>query len=340
MTPADANPLGAFLRAQGAVVLDGGLATTLESHGRDLNDPLWSARVILEDPDALARVHTEFLEAGADVIATATYQATLEGFMNRGLSREEAVAAMEKAVEVAVGARDRFWETFAAGSGAVALSPSGKESGRRLRPLVAASIGPYGAYLADGSEYTGAYPLDETALAAFHRPRWEILAASDADLLACETIPSGPEVRALLRLLDETPDRWAWISVQCRDARTLADGTPLEEAAALCDAVPHVAAVGVNCVSPDLVSGILQVLRGATEKPVAVYPNSGEGWDGRAKRWTGRGVSLVHRAREWREEGARVLGGCCRVSPSAIGAMRRELMDAGGGDGPAPPAVS
>jgi S-methylmethionine-dependent homocysteine/selenocysteine methylase len=199
------------------VVLDGGLATALESHGQDLADPLWSARVLLEAPDLVRRVHMDYLAAGADCIATVTYQATFEGFTRRGLTDAEAGEAFHLAVRLALEARDDFW------------SEAGNRQGR-LRPLVAASVGPYGAFLADGSEYTGAYDLDEAGLTAFHRRRWNLLAGSGVDLLACETIPSLVEARALLGLLSETAGRWAWLSFQCRDEARLADGTPLVEA--------------------------------------------------------------------------------------------------------------
>lgn len=311
------SPFAPFLERQGFVLLDGGLATALEDRGQALDDPLWSARVLLDAPEAVAEVHRAYLEAGADVIATVTYQATFQGFAMRGLDDAGAEAAFHRAVALAVDARDAFWGRGAHREG-------------RLRPLVAASVGPYGAFLADGSEYRGDYGLDQAELAGFHRRRWHVLAESDADLLGCETVPSGVEARALLALLDETPGAWAWFSFQCRDAAHLADGTPLAEVADSCAAHPRVAAVGVNCVPPALVSGALASLAGAGTLPLMAYPNSGEVYDAVTKTWRpgGAGAGLPELASAWRREGARVLGGCCRTGPDTIRALRETLAGA------------
>ena len=296
-------------------VLDGGLATALEARGHDLNDALWSARVLLDDPEAVGRVHREYLAAGADCIATATYQATLAGFAVRGLDSEAATGVLKRAVDLAASARDAFW-----------AEPENRKG--RARPLVAGSVGPYGAFLANGSEYTGRYDLDDRALYEFHRSRWRILAESGADLIACETIPSGPEVQVLLRLLDETPGVWAWISFSCGPGAHLADGTPLARAARWCDAHDRVAAVGVNCVPPSRVPELIADVRKATRKPVAAYPNSGERYDAASKRW-GRAPTpydLPAAARDWVGAGASVVGGCCRVGPRQITEIRRAIL--------------
>lgn len=314
------SPFEPFLRDQGFVLLDGGLATALEDRGHDLADPLWSAKVFLEAPVAVRRVHLDYLRAGADCIATVTYQATFEGLGARGLGEAEAEASLQRAVGLATEARDAFWA-------------DGRNRLGRLRPLVAASVGPYGAYLANGAEYTGAYGVDEDALCAWHRRRWHVLARSAADLLACETIPSFPEARALVRLLAETPGRWAWISFQCRDGAHLADGTPLEEAAAYCARAPGLAAVGVNCVPPAHVSALLAQARRGTDVPLVAYPNSGERYDPAAKAWRPGAAALqgepsrelAEGAPRWLALGAGVLGGCCRTGPRTIAGMRRAL---------------
>ncbi|MEE9534822.1 MAG: homocysteine S-methyltransferase, partial [Acidimicrobiia bacterium] len=186
------NPIAGFVERQGIMMLDGGLATALEVRGYDLDDELWSAKVLLEAPDAIREVHLDFLAAGADCISTSTYQASLPGFRKRGLSDAKGVELLRRSVRLAVEARDAFWS-----------EPSNRQG--RLRPLVAASVGPYGAFLADGSEYTGRYDIDDDDLDAFHRSRWHVLADSQADLLACETIPSQREAGVLLQLLRETP---------------------------------------------------------------------------------------------------------------------------------------
>ncbi|SEG84642.1 homocysteine S-methyltransferase [Nonomuraea solani] len=284
------------------LVLDGGLATRLERLGADLSDDLWSARLLLEEPGLIRRAHADYFAAGADVATTASYQATFPGFARRGLDAAEAGRLMRLSVELAGQARD--------------------EAGRGL---VAASVGPYGAYLANGAEYTGDYGLDEDGLYAWHLPRWEVLAEAGADLLACETIPSYPEARALARLLAATPGVKAWISFSCRDDERLNDGSPIVEAAALFGGNPQVVAVGVNCTAPRHIPGLIARLSGGL--PVVVYPNSGETWDAAARRWTGltEPGEYGEAAEEWRRAGASLIGGCCRTTPEHIRQIRAHL---------------
>lgn len=308
------NPIERIVTHQGVMVVDGGLATALEARGCDLHDDLWSAKVLLETPDVIREAHRDFLEAGADCIATATYQATIPGFCKRGLTEEEGADLLRQAVQLAVEARDEFWS-----------EPPNRHG--RLKPLVAASIGPYGAYLADGSEYTGHYDIGEGDLYAFHRDRWRVLAGTEADLLACETIPSQSEARVLLRLLRETPGRWAWISFSCRDGTHLSDGGRLVDAVRACDGEAQVAAVGINCTSPDLISSLINEARIATDKPVIVYPNSGEGYDAAAKSWAGAPpiADWGQVCSQWIREGATGVGGCCRVSAEQIARIREAV---------------
>jgi len=312
MQSAAENPIEAFAKRQGIVVLDGGLATALEARGHDLDDELWSAGVLLEAPDAIRQVHLDFLAAGADCIVTSSYQASLPGFRKRGLSDNEGIELLRRSVGLAVEARHAFW---------------GDRLNRkdRLPPLVAASIGPYGAFLADGSEYTGRYGIDDDDLFEFHRSRWKILAESEADLLACETIPSRQEAGVLLRLLRETPAKWAWMSFSCSDETHLSDGSRLVDVARDCDAEPHVAAVGINCTSPKLISALIKEVRKGTGKPVIVYPNSGERYSSDRKTWMGTPplVDWEEASGEWARLGAVGIGGCCRVGPQEIGKVRR-----------------
>ncbi|MEV4893317.1 homocysteine S-methyltransferase [Nonomuraea sp. NPDC055795] len=276
------------------LVLDGGLATHLEALGADLRDELWSARLLLENPDLIRAVHAAYFAAGADVATTASYQASVHGFMARGLDGSEAARLITLSVELAAQARDE------AGGG-----------------LVAASVGPYGAYLANGAEYTGDYDLDEDGLRAWHEPRWEILAAAEPDMMAVETIPSYQEARAIARLLEETPQVKVWVSFSCRDEAHLNDGTPITEAAALFSGNPQVVAVGVNCTAPRHIPGLISRL---TELPVVVYPNSGETWDAENRRWLGLSdpMEFGQAAKEWQELGASLIGGCCRTTPEHI----------------------
>ncbi len=319
----------AFLNSQGFVLLDGGLATELESAGHDLNDPLWSAKVLLEDPDAVLAAHTAYLYGGADCVITATYQATLEGLAALGVARAEAEDIMRSAVDLAVCARDRFWtepanRTWAGRrhGGGPAVRPTA-----RTRPLVAASIGPYGAFLADGSEYHGNYGVGPDALADFHRPRLHLLADSTIDILACETIPSFTEARVLAALVEDATDKPAWFTFTCRDERRLSDGTPIEEMAAWADETAGVSAVGVNCTPARLLPPIIRALAAATAKPVVAYPNGGGEWDAVTKTW-GRADAEPdwgQVCRRWVGAGAAAVGGCCRVGPEDISAMRTAL---------------
>jgi homocysteine S-methyltransferase len=304
------NPLQPFLVRQGFVMLDGGLATEMEKHGADLNDDLWSARMLIEAPELIRQVHTDFLDAGADVIATATYQASFEGFKNAGYSAAQAERLMRLSVDLAVLARETFW----------AETPLRHQ---RLRPLVAASIGPYGATLHDGSEYHGNYGLGKQDLIDFHRPRMDILADSEADLFAFETIPSVLEAEALLELLGEFPEKQAWLSFSCRDGASVSHGELFSDGIDLAAQSEQIVGAGLNCTAPEFVTSLLDSVSGSAV-PLVVYPNSGEQWNPDGNRWTGEHCDDIP-VREWYEKGARVLGGCCRVSTDAIANMRAEL---------------
>jgi homocysteine S-methyltransferase len=305
------NPFEPILRDRGTVFLDGGLATALEARGHDLDDPLWSARVLVDQPEEIAEVHRAYLEAGADCVTTASYQATPQGFAEAGFTEPETLSLLDRSVRLALDARDGFWERAA--------------SEARSRPLVAAGIGPYGAYLADGSEYTGDYDLGQAALGAFHRLRFHRLAESRADLLALETIPSLPEARALAGLLAET-DAWAWFSFSCRDGRHLRDGSTVEDAVRAVADAPRVAAIGVNCTHPRYVPGLVSRIRALTDLPVLAYPNSGEEYRPETKSWSGDSATRwTDEAHSWVEAGVSIVGGCCRVGPEAIGTLRRAL---------------
>jgi homocysteine S-methyltransferase len=288
------DPLEPFIARRGAVVLDGGLATELEARGLALDDPLWSARALIDSPALVAAVHRDYLEAGADVIETATYQATIPGLTARGLSARDARRLLRSAVSLACRERDAFWEGRA-------------PRGSRARPLIAASIGSYGAFLADGSEYRGDFGVDANALANWHRHRLRLLEESGADLLAFETIPSLVEAEALVRLLAERDGPPAWLSFQARDGESLADG--------------------VNCVPPALVASLLGRLAAATTKPLIAYPNRGDAWDAAHRRWItgGKSVAFDRHVAEWRAAGARVIGGCCGTTPSDTRAITAAL---------------
>jgi homocysteine S-methyltransferase len=306
-----ADPLGPFLADGGMLVLDGGLATELERAGFDLDHPLWSARVLAEAPEAITAVHRAYLEAGADCVTTASYQASVSGFWRAGLTESQAVAMLRRSVSLAREAREAFWSDPANHPG-------------RERPLVAASVGPYGAYLANGAEYTGAYDLTETQLADFHRDRFRVLADAGPDLLACETIPSAVEARALLSLVAVEPSVRAWLSFSCRDGERLCDGTRFADVVREVDAQPNVVAVGVNCTAPQHVEALLRGAAAVTDKPLVAYPNSGERYDAAARSWCGASdaADWGEYAKTWRSAGARLVGGCCRTGPAHVRAIR------------------
>jgi S-methylmethionine-dependent homocysteine/selenocysteine methylase len=308
-SPTPLDPLGDLLAGGRPIVLDGGLATELEAGGADLSDALWSARLLLEDPAAIVRAHLAFYRAGADVATTASYQASFEGFARRGLDREAAATLMRRSVELASDAR--------------AIAQAERDGERPL--LVAASVGPYGAFLADGSEYRGRYGLSVAALRDFHRARMEALLAASPDLLAIETIPEIEEGEALAGLVAELGGR-AWLSFTCADGAHLRSGAPVEEAFALADEAEGVVAVGINCTAPGFARELAVRATAVTDKPVVVYPNSGEDWDPVDRRWVGSGEQVDAAAVEgWIAAGARLIGGCCRVTPVQIGEVAAAL---------------
>lgn len=272
--------------ARRVVVLDGGLATELERRGHDLSDALWSARLLRDDPAAIAGVHRAFVAAGADVITSASYQASFDGL------GANAPQLLRLSVELA------------------------RDAGA---PCVAASVGPYGAVLADGSEYRGDYGLSVAQLRAWHRPRLDVLANAGADVLAVETIPCLAEVEALCAELASLGAP-AWLSITCAGLRTRA-GERAAEAFAMARDCGAVIATGVNCTEPGDVAALVRQAVATSGKPVVAYPNSGESWDARARCWTGERRFGAELAREWIDAGARLVGGCCRVRPEDIAAL-------------------
>lgn len=293
------------------LLIDGGLSNVLENEGCDLNHKLWSAHVLESDPEAIIQVHLVYLRSGAQCITTSSYQATIQGFIDVGYNKNQAESYILKSVELAEEAIIRF-----------------KRNNKNvLQPLIAASIGPYGAYLADGSEYRGNYGLTNEELQSFHQSRIDLLNRSNADILACETIPSFQEIKVLASILKETK-KPAWISFSCKDEKHINDGTAIEECAAYLSSHPRIFAIGVNCTSPEYISGIIKSIQsGSPLKKIVVYPNSGEAYNARSKTWIG--VSdpklFIEMAKEWLELGADIIGGCCRIGPAHIAQLARLL---------------
>ncbi|MGB7804264.1 MAG: homocysteine S-methyltransferase [Actinomycetota bacterium] len=286
-------------RFQGPLVLDGGMANELERGGADLRDALWSARLLKDDPGSIRRVHEAFFNAGADVAISASYQASFSGFADHGIEAEEAASLMRLSV-------------------ALAREAAAADGSDRL---VAASVGPFGATLADGSEYRGDYGLSAGALAMFHRPRFETLLEAEPDLLAIETIPSIVEAEALVTLLEDYPEARAWISFSCRDGACISDGTPFADAVALAASSDRVIAVGVNCTPPGFIPSLLDGAE--TTKPLLAYPNVGSTWDAASRSWIleGERPDPGASAITWRSAGATIVGGCCGTTPDDIRAI-------------------
>jgi len=291
------------------VLLDGGFATVLERRGHDLSDDLWSARLLLDDPAEVRATHLAFYRAGARVATTASYQASYDGFASRGLSRDDSATLMRRSV------------TLAREAAELAEAEDG------VPRLVAASVGPYGAVLADGSEYSGAYGVSSDVLRSFHAERLEVLAAAGADLLAVETIPSEQEVTVLLDALSSHGSSVpAWLSLTCADTSTTRAGEPVSRVFGLARDVDAVIAVGVNCTAPPYVEALVSAAVSASGKPGVAYPNSGESWDGATRSWGGDGAVVdVALAERWVAAGARYVGGCCRVGSADIARLAAGL---------------
>jgi homocysteine S-methyltransferase len=286
------------------IILDGGLSNVLEAQGCDLNHKLWSAKMIINNPEAIVKTHLSYLEAGAACITTSSYQATVAGFMDLGATKSEAEKLLLLSVALAEEARSTFLN-----------------QNKNNDPIyIAASIGPYGAFLADGSEYKGKYSLSEEALESFHLKRIKVLETSNADFLAFETIPSLVEIKILSKILMKST-KSSWVSFSCKDAHHLNDGEKISDAAKLLAHHPTVFAIGVNCTAPQYISEIIQTLKtSAPDKRIIVYPNSGEVYDVNTKSWSGISDPDVFQkmAIEWLESGADILGGCCRIGPDHI----------------------
>lgn len=294
------------------IILDGGLATELENQGFDLSSNLWSAKLLLENPQAIIDAHRAYYDAGAQITISASYQATQKAFMSLGKSASESQGLITQSIQLAKIAREDFLRE----------NPEIINS-----PLVAASIGPYGASLADGSEYTGNYDIDDKGLAEFHRQRLHWLDSSGADVLACETIPSRQEAQVLCELLLQvnTP---AWISFSCIDGKRCCDGSSIAEIARLFVDHPKVLAIGINCTSPLHINSLIREIKSVSPGlAIVVYPNSGEHYHADTGSWQGTSspIECGAAAVNWYRSGAKLIGGCCRMGPAHIKEISHHL---------------
>ena len=297
------NPIVSLFHYKPFLILDGALATELEAHGYDLSSSLWSAEILIKQPSLIQQVHEDYFRAGADIAITASYQASLPGLASHGIGEKDALELIKQSVVLAKSARAKVSET---------------EPGRVM--LVAGSVGPYGAYLADGSEYRGDYETSSESLRVFHEPRIDALLDAGVDVLAFETLPSHQEAMVLRDILRERPEAFAWFSFTLRGAGHISDGTSLKAVLSELDSCEQVVALGCNCVSVDMVAGALAQYSSFTCKPLIAYPNSGEIWDAESKTWSGRQHNdvLAPNAEKWYRLGAKILGGCCRTTPFDI----------------------
>ncbi|XP_042489412.1 homocysteine S-methyltransferase 2-like [Macadamia integrifolia] len=318
-------------KSSGCAVIDGGLATELERQGADLNDPLWSAKCLLSSPELIRRVHLDYLEAGADILITASYQATIQGFETKGLTREASEALLQRSVKIALDARNIYYERCKD----CTTDDTGNGKFFKTRPiLVAASVGSYGAYLADGSEYSGQYgdAVNVETLKDFHRRRVQVLAGSGADLIAFETTPNKLEAQAYAQLLEEEDINIpAWFSFNSKDGVNVVSGDSWPECVAIADSCEKVVAVGINCTPPRFIHGLIVSAKKVTTKPILIYPNSGETYDADRKEWVeSTRVSdqdFVSYVSKWHEIGASLIGGCCRTTPNTIRGITRALRE-------------
>jgi homocysteine S-methyltransferase len=294
------------LDLNGLHVLDGAMATELERKGFNLDGPLWSAHVLESSPEAIAEVHRAYLEAGADCLLTASSQVSAEGFQQIGYDPEDAAKAADGALRASVAIAEKVRSEY------LAASP------RRI--WIAASLGPYGAMLHNGAEYHGNYECSYEELVGFHGRRIAVLAETNADFLAFESIPSLEEARAILTALRSFPDVPAYLSFTCRDGRHVSHGETLRECAELLDGQRQIIGIGVNCTRPELIAGLIREVAEVTRKPVIVYPNSGEEWDAVDRCWLGDGQikDFGELALRWRNAGAQWIGGCCRTGPDHV----------------------
>ena len=292
-----------LLKNNKLVIIDGAMATQLEARGCDINDELWSAKMLAERPELIEDVHYTYFEVGADIGISASYQATVPGFMKKGFSREESENLVKKSMTPLINARNKYQQKHP----------------ERKNLVASAAIGPYGAYLADGSEYRGDYKVEPEVIEAFHKERMQLLKDAGAEIFACETLPCLWEAEIILKAAKEL-DVPCWFSFSCKDNEHISDGTPIADCAERLDKEDIVKAIGVNCTYPIYISELIKNIKSKSTKPVIVYPNRGEEYDPVKKVWLGaqNGKSFGCWAEKWYEDGAQAIGGCCRTTPEDI----------------------
>lgn len=290
------------------LITDGAAGTHLESMGCDLNDDLWTAKILKDNPELIKRLHCDYFQAGADFGVTVSYQATIEGYTKKGLTKAEAVDLIKTSATLLLEARDAWWEQ------------EGKAENRRY-PIAAASIGPYGAFLADGSEYRGDYHLSKEELRQFHQERIEILWNQGVDLIAAETIPRLDEAMVIAEIVQDLNAK-CWITFSAKNESQISNGQDISECIRALEVFDCVVAVGINCTAPQFVGGLIEKINTETNKPIVVYGNLGNSYDPNSKTWCDHdkngATSYLSYAQQWKNLGARIIGGCCGTTPTEI----------------------
>ena len=310
------NTIEEILQKQKVFILDGALGTQIQKNGHDVNDSLWSAKFLNEDTSVIKEVHKQYLEAGADCIITSSYQASIEGFLKKGFSKEKAIELIKLSINIAKEARDEFWETF-------------EDKQTRVKPLVAASIGPYGAYLADGSEYSGDYKISDEELKDFHKKRLEIIVETNPDILACETIPLLKEAKIVCDLLKQYPHIASWITFSAKNENYTNAADDIKECMTYLNTQEHISAVGINCTAPQYIPMLIENIKSVCSKPIVIYPNGGSRYNPITKLWERGELSAQDFAKLaylWYTKGATVIGGCCETTPNEIECIRKTLL--------------
>lgn len=279
------------------MLLDGGLSTALEELGNNLNTSLWSGELLRTAPDQIEAAHKAFVDAGAQVVITSSYQISTDGCAARGWTEREVREALLLSTELA------------------------RKATTGTKVLVAASVGPYGASLADGSEYRGNYGKSKSELKDFHRMRLQVLVESNPDLLAIETIPEIKEAEAIIELIAELDIKIPyWVTFSCKDDKHISSGEFFSDAVAVVSGKIGAIGVGINCTAPELVTPLLASAK--SRIPFVVYPNSGRKWNAEIKEWEGEAAGFSEmQIFEWKERGAKLIGGCCSIGPAEIAAM-------------------
>lgn len=314
------------------LVLDGALGTQLESiipndsEIQPKNDPLWSTKVLMTQPKLIERIHYQYLQSGSDIIMTSTYQASCAGLIKYANSYTDEVAHVwERSVDMANNAIRRH-----------KLENNTKPI-RNRDPIICGSVGPYGAFLANGAEYTGEYGMiSNEELEKHHFKLLQFLILHpDVKLIAIETIPNFREFKVLVNLLTKLlslhgPNQKFYLSINVRNESEMCDGTPVEKVMNYLNfkmktmgiLQRNIFAIGYNCVDYHLVTSLIDNLTMFNEFhiPMIVYPNLGYVYSTKHEEYIAYQDTneLELMILDWLKRGVKIIGGCCGSGPQEI----------------------